>query len=146
MKILDAFKLAAHLHSGQQDLAGRPYIEHLSRVFLRVLHAGGDRYQQIAALLHDAIEDGKATADDLIKAGVPLEAVEIIVILTRKPGQAYIDYVAATKASPRAAPVKMSDLEDNMDPERLAKLDPKDAARLAQRYKRAHELLLSEAS
>jgi len=47
MKILHAYQLAASLHAGQADKAGRPYIEHLSRVFLRVLEAGGDRDQQI---------------------------------------------------------------------------------------------------
>lgn len=141
MKILDAFKLAARLHAGHIDKGGRPYIEHLNRVFLRVMQAGGDRIQQIAALLHDAIEDGLATADELLAEGVPPEAVEIIVTLTRRPGQAYLDYIAGVKTNPRAALVKQEDLEDNMDPERLAKLDPKESASLAERYRRAQEVL-----
>ena len=42
MQILEAYQLAAHLHTGQVDKASRPYIEHLTRVFLRVLAGGGD--------------------------------------------------------------------------------------------------------
>ena len=42
MKLLDAYKLAATLHAGQVDKGGRPYIEHLSRVFIRVLEQGGE--------------------------------------------------------------------------------------------------------
>ena len=36
MQVLDAYQLAARLHTGQTDKAGRPYIEHLTRVMLRV--------------------------------------------------------------------------------------------------------------
>ena len=53
MDILRAYKIACQLHAGQTDKAGRPYIEHLTRVLLRVQMDGGDRFQQIAALLHD---------------------------------------------------------------------------------------------
>lgn len=89
MKILDAFNLAATLHAGITDKAGRPYIEHLGRVFLRVIDAGGSRDQQVAALLHDAIEDGLITNEGLIQAGVPEIAIELINALTKKDGQSY---------------------------------------------------------
>ena len=56
MKTLDAYKLTATVHACQVDKAGRPYIENLSSVFVRGLEKGGDRGQQVAALLHDAIE------------------------------------------------------------------------------------------
>ena len=41
MEALEAYQLAAQLHTGQVDKAGRPYIEHLTRVFLRVQASGG---------------------------------------------------------------------------------------------------------
>lgn len=63
MDLIEVYQLACRLHTGQVDKSGRPYIEHLSRVFLRVQAAGGDLTQQIASLLHDAIEDGKASAE-----------------------------------------------------------------------------------
>ena len=143
MKILEAFKLAATLTAGQVDKAGRPYIEHLTRVFLRVCEAGGDRIQQIAALLHDAIEDGRASTDDLLKAGVPREAVRLVLILTKETGQTYASYVLGVKAHEPAILVKLCDLADNSDPERLALLDAATADRLRTKYDQARALLVA---
>jgi (p)ppGpp synthase/HD superfamily hydrolase len=78
MNTLEAYQLASKLHTGQVDQSGRPYIEHLTRVFLRVQAAGGDQDQQIAALLHDAIEDGKTSAAQLTWLGVPSDALDLI--------------------------------------------------------------------
>ncbi|MDN4066173.1 HD domain-containing protein, partial [Ralstonia solanacearum] len=141
MKILDAYKLAAGLHAGQMDKAGCPYIEHLSRVFLRVSERGGDRDQQIAALLHDVIEDERATADQLLQAGVPGAAVDLVLILTKVETQSYPEYVAGVKAHAKAVLVKRCDLEDNSDPERLALLGEEVAGRLRRKYGQALELL-----
>lgn len=137
MKILDAYKIASRAHAGQFDQAGRPYIEHLSRVFLRVAERGGDRDQQIAALLHDVIEDGRRTREQLEAEAVPPGAISLVLNLTRSPSEPYIEYVARCAAEPRLALIKRSDLEDNSDPERLAALDPATAARLRAKYERA---------
>jgi (p)ppGpp synthase/HD superfamily hydrolase len=53
----------AALRHNDQHRAGRriPYISHLLATTALVLDAGGDEDQAIAGLLHDAIEDGKAT-------------------------------------------------------------------------------------
>lgn len=141
MKILDAYKLAAGLHAGQTDKAGRPYIEHLSRVLIRVCELGGDRIQQIAALLHDAIEDDKATAAQLLEEGVPQAAVDLVLVLTKPQGQPYAEYVAGVLSHPKAVLVKRCDLDDNFDPQRLAMLDADMAERLGRKYSRAVELL-----
>lgn len=141
MKILDAYKLAAKLHAGQVDKAGRRYIEHLSRVFLRVYELGGDRDQQIAALLHDSVEDGKATADGLLEAGVPHAAVGLVLVLTKDERQSYADYVRGVKAHEKAVLVKRCDLEDNSDPDRLAELSDDVANRLRLKYEQARALL-----
>ena len=142
MKALEAYQLAAQLHTGQVDKAGRPYIEHLTRVFLRVQAAGGDLHQQIAAFLHDAIEDGQATADDLVRvAGVPKEAVDLVVALSRRDDRQYHDYLATVKASPQAALVKMADLEDNRDPARLDLLPQEVGQRLRRKYAQAVQFM-----
>lgn len=141
MNILDAYKLAATLHAGQLDKAGRPYIEHLSRVFLRVCDLGGDRDQQIASLLHDSVEDGKATAESLLEAGVPPAAVSLVLTLTKEGHQSYADYVRGVKANVRAALVKRCDLDDNADPQRLALLEGDVADRLRIKYEQARALL-----
>ncbi|WP_081084511.1 HD domain-containing protein [Burkholderia territorii] len=137
MKILDAYRLAARLHAGQTDKVGRPYIEHLTRVFLRVCERGGSREQRIASLLHDVVEDGKATPAELLAEGVPQGAVEIIMVLTKLPHETYVEYVLRVKLHAKAVPVKHCDLEDNSDPERLALLDDDMAARLQKKYEQA---------
>lgn len=141
MKILAAYRLAARLHAGQTDKVGRPYIEHLTRVFLRVCDRGASREQQIAALLHDVIEDGKATAAELRIMGVPDGAVELVMVLTKRPDETYQAYVLRVKLHAKAVPVKFCDLEDNSDPERLALLEENMAARLQKKYDQALSLL-----
>lgn len=143
MTILDDYKLAARLHAGQVDKAGRPYIEHLSRVFLRVCDAGGTRDQQSAALLHDCLEDGKATVEDLERAGVTSEAIKLVLVLTKAKRTAYLDYIEIVKLNEKAVLIKRCDLEDNADPERLAELDAHTAARLRIKYESALSALNS---
>ena len=141
MELLEVYQLACRLHTGQVDKAGRPYIEHLTRVMLRVQAAGGDLAQQIASLLHDAIEDGKVSAEQLRWLGVPADAVELVVVLTKSKGQSYEDYLARVKRSPQALTVKLSDLDDNSDPVRLAALPEVLALRLREKYAKAKQLL-----
>lgn len=141
MDTLEAYQLAARLHTGQVDKAGRPYIEHLTRVFLRVQAAGGDLFQQIASLFHDAIEDGKASVGQLKWLGVPDAAVEIVVVLTKSKGQRYEEYLAVVKNHQKALLVKLEDLADNQDPTRLAALPVDVAKRLREKYGRAQQFL-----
>ena len=84
------------------------------------------------------VPDRALTADDLVRiAGVPVEAVELVVALSRRADQPYLDYLAAVKASPDAALVKLADLEDNGDPARLDLLPEKDGLRLRKKYAQA---------
>ena len=137
MDLLQAYQLAARLHCNQLDKAGRPYIEHLTRVLLRVQARGGDLGKQVAALLHDAIEDGKASAEQLMWVGVPAETISTIKILTKRKGQTYEDYLAVVKGNPEALLIKLADLDDNKDPARLAALPEVVAQRLRTKYERA---------
>lgn len=146
MQSFEAYRLASRLHAGQVDKAGRPYIEHLARVFVRVQALGGDSIQQIAALLHDAIEDGRATAEQLKWAGVPTAAVDLVVVLSKKKEESYADYLKRVKAAPRAILVKWADLADNGDPSRLARLSDADAKRLSKKYAQASKILAAEES
>lgn len=146
MQILEAFQLAANLHAGQFDKSGRPYIEHLVRVYLRATAAGADLIQQIAALLHDSIEDGKATKQELLDYGVPPESVYLVVVLSKPEGVTYMEYVAGVKKVPKAIRVKYADLDDNSDPARLAVLPPEVAERLSKKYARAKAFMLEEDS
>ena len=141
MDILRAYKIACQLHAGQTDKAGRPYIEHLTRVMLRVQMDGGDRFQQIAALLHDSIEDEKTTADELLALGVPSEAVVLVQALTKREEQSYEDYLRGLIGRYRVVTVKMADLDDNSDPERLELLPERQRMRLQAKYVQAWDIL-----
>ena len=141
MDILRAYKIACQLHAGQTDKAGRPYIEHLTRVMLRVQMDGGDRFQQIAALLHDSIEDEKTTADELLALGVPSEAVVLVQALTKREEQSYEDYLRGLIGRYRVVTVKMADLDDNSDPERLELLPDLLRMRLEAKYAQAWDTL-----
>ena len=141
MDILRAYKIACQLHAGQTDKAGRPYIEHLTRVLLRVQMDGGDRFQQIAALLHDSIEDEKTTADELLALGVPSEAVGLVQALTKREEQSYEDYLRGLIGRYRVVTVKMADLDDNSDPERLELLPERQRMRLQAKYAQAWDIL-----
>ena len=141
MTLLEAFNLAARLHAGQTDKAGRPYIEHLTRVLLRVQAAGGDLVQQIAALLHDSVEDAKTSAAELRQLGTPDEAISIVLALTKHRGQSYQDYLEGLRNDARSLLPKLCDLDDNADPARLAELPEALADRLRQKYERARRYL-----
>lgn len=136
--VTDAHELAAKAHTGQVDKLGVPYVEHVEAVRSLVELMGGNQVEQIAALLHDVIEDTDLTKDDLRQAGVPEEAVFIVVALTHGPHEKrsrYIEQVVAHGLS--AVMVKLADTMHNADPVRLAGLDVETRTRLIAKYRPA---------
>jgi GTP pyrophosphokinase len=61
-----AYALAVHADQERKG-AQTPYIGHLLAVCALVLEAGGDQEQAMAAVLHDAIEDGGAEQEGEIR-------------------------------------------------------------------------------
>lgn len=135
----DACRLAARAHEGQEDKAGAPYILHP----LAVAHALAEHGEQarIAGVLHDVIEDTPITADDLIAAGVEPSTVDAILAVTRRDGEEYTDFVRRAAAHPLGRLVKRADVLHNSNPERLALLEPKQAASLAGKYAKVLAIL-----
>ena len=126
-----ALSIALEAHKGQVDKAGKPYILHP----LRLMMGLEDEVEMIAALLHDVIEDSDLTAEDLKKAGIPDEAIEIIGYLTKQKGEAYDDFIKRISPHRKASQVKIKDIEDNMDISRLETIGEVDLARLAKYHK-----------
>ena len=63
-----AMQFARQRHHGQSRKGTSiPYVSHLLATAALVLEAGGDEDQAIAGLLHDTLEDGKATALELVE-------------------------------------------------------------------------------
>jgi hypothetical protein len=133
----DAIRIARQAHAGQVDKSGKPYIDHPLRVMARVKGA----HAQMAAVLHDVIEDTSVTASDLLDAGCPEEVVVAVVALSKVPGEAMPDYLRRVAADPIAVQVKRADIGDNTDPVRLAALEPEPRDRLRAKYAEAIRLL-----
>ncbi|BBX43030.1 HD domain-containing protein [Mycobacterium simiae] len=88
----------------------------------------------VAALLHDVIEDTGIDAAELKDRGIPQPAIDAIEQLTRRDDQPSATYYQRIHAHPTAREVKLADLADNTDPDRLAMLSEVDRARPTPKY------------
>lgn len=134
-----ARELAHRAHAGQVDKAGRPYIEHVARVAARV---ADDPEAEAVAWLHDVMEDHPRFGVEFV-VEYPYHIRRHVNSLTRS-GFGDDAYYADIRSSPLALRVKLADIADNMDEERLALLDPKTANRLRRKYKQALKALGAE--
>lgn len=109
-----ALMFAAAAHGGQIDKGGNSYIWHPIRVALNFDHAE----LRAVALLHDVLEDTDATEDRLRDMfGDPI--TDAVVALTKTPDQDYQDFIRQCADNFAARMVKIADLTDNMDIDRL---------------------------
>lgn len=126
-------QIALDAHSGQVDKAGLPYIRHP----LRLMARAETEEQKVTALLHDVIEDSDQTPESLREAGVPAHIVEAVDVLTKRDGEDYEAFISRVMENQLAASVKIRDVEDNMQVQRLNRpLEEADLQRLA-RYQRS---------
>ena len=131
--------LAKKAHAGQTDKSGKDYYTvHVHAVSDMALEWG--LYAATAALLHDTLEDTSVTEEEL-RALFPPAIVDAVVCLTRKPEEEYMDYVRRCKHNAIAKPVKMCDLANNMDLDRIKEVTPKDQNRIL-KYARAYAFLM----
>lgn len=131
-----AIALALDAHTGQTDKAGKPYILHP----LRVMQQLETETEQIVGVLHDVVEDSEYTFEDLENCGFPNEAIAAIKLVTKQPGVDYQAYLANIKSNSIARNVKLADLQDNMNLQRLQTITEKDLQRQA-KYKKAVDFL-----
>ncbi|KXB33270.1 HD domain-containing protein [Atopobium deltae] len=133
-----SLSIAIEAHKNQVDKAGMPYVEHPKRVSA----ACKTDTQKVAALLHDVLEDTSTTAQDLLAQGVDAHVVEIVQLLTRPQGVSYMNYIKALAKDPDARAIKMADLTDNMNLERLENVTKEDLQR-TKKYQKAYRYLES---
>ena len=133
-----AIEIAANAHAGQRDKAGQPYIFHPLRVMFRV----DGEHEQMAADLHDVVEDTAITIDDLAREGFPPEVLRAVEALTKLPGETRLEAAARAAADPVARKVKLADNAENMDLSRIPNPTDKDHARCRE-YAEVRELLLA---
>ena len=131
-----ALQLAAEAHSGQQDMAGKPYILHPIRVMLSVKTTE----EQIAAVLHDTVEDTDVKFKHLSEAGFSAEIISAVDALTKLPSESRVEAARRAVKHPIARQVKLADVQDNLDISRIPHLTDEDRARLNE-YKLVQEIL-----
>jgi (p)ppGpp synthase/HD superfamily hydrolase len=139
--LADAVALAEFAHRNQFDKAGFPYIEHPKRVLANVQAMGVAPFVQIAAILHDVIEDTPFTGSMLLDLGFSAPAVSLVETVSKKKGQTYEEFIEYIAVDRRAAMIKKADIADNTLPWRLEYLDPDVRDRLLAKYDRALEIL-----
>ena len=86
------------------------------------------------------LEDTSVTSKDLLNQGIPRESVNSVIVLTRKSGEDYFDYINRVKKDPVARQVKIADLKHNIDLSRLPKVTEEDIKR-SRKYRKALEYL-----
>lgn len=142
-----AIAFASHYHQEQVDKRGEPYILHPLRVMNSVRSAGYDDDHQIAAVLHDVLEDcfdpelslGRVADEFGLAVKDAVDALTRRYHLhpdgpdmldefgARKWGEAietYQQYFERCVQDPIAMVVKYFDILDNMDPKRYSSHAP----------------------
>lgn len=110
--IEDAISLAIRAHRGQRypSLRGEPYAFHPLRLMLMF----DDEVSQIAAILHDSVEDSELEPDDLVSAGYAPEVIAAVDALTHRSDETYDDYIERVASNGVASQVKLADLTENI--------------------------------
>ena len=128
------------LFKDKMDKGGNPYIGHLIRVAQNVK----PQFARIA-FCHDVIEDCGVDEKWLMNSDFGLTEYEIKAIrtLTRPKGMTYSDYILSIMNTEDLGImyVKMADLLDNMNLNRLRDISKEDIDRITDRYIPAYEHL-----
>jgi hypothetical protein len=131
-----ALELSFQAHVNQRDKSGLPYVYHPFHL------ADQMRTEETAcvALLHDVVEDGHFTLEELSREGMSDAVVRSVANMTHKKGIPYMDYVMGLRQDPVARVVKLADLRHNANLSRLDEPTPADRHRRV-RYLIAQALL-----
>lgn len=134
-----AIEIAVEAHRGQLDKAGMIYILHPMRVMLR----GQNDTERIVGILHDTVEDTPVTIDMLRKEGFSEEILAALECVTKQKNEEYGHFIGRIMENPLATQVKLYDIEDNMNRERIPYPTPKDEARFA-KYEKYHKVITNK--
>ena len=122
-------------HWKQRDKGNHLYIFHP----IRVSRKCKSKSAKLVALLHDVIEDNpNYSIEDF--TFLDEEEKEALSLLTHSKDVAYFDYINNVKSNKIAREVKLSDLKDNSNLNRLLTVTDKDIKRL-EKYKLAQSIL-----
>ena len=134
-----AIEIAVEAHRGQKDKAGKEYILHPMRVMLR----GRNDTEMIVGILHDVVEDTPITIDMLRLEGFSEDILAALECVTKRRGESYGTFIDRVLTNPLATQVKLYDMEDNMNRDRIPYPTPKDEARF-RKYEKYHKVILQQ--
>ena len=114
MDARDARSIAQFSHVGRRNRFGEPVIDHVERVAAAVPPEA-----RAIAFLHDVLEHSDTSVAELRAAGLTLDELEILGLLTRAPNESYEAHtlrVAYARGSGGriARVVKLADLDDHL--------------------------------
>ncbi len=131
-----AIRIAVEAHAGQLDRAGMPYILHP----LRVMLSGRTEEEMICGVLHDVVEDTPVSIEMLKKEGFSERVLKALDAVSKRKGESYSDFIERIAECELATVVKLNDLHDNMNRERIVEYKKADELR-HQKYRRAEKRL-----
>lgn len=147
-----AIGFALERHAGQVDKGGQPYIFHCLSVMMRVRREGGSEQCQVAAVLHDVLEDTSTTTQEL-RSLFGASVAELVRTVTRRkasrrgltgwPDESYPEYIRRLSDNEEARLIKVADIVDNLDPARHGWAKDEIAKATLASLKRRYELALS---
>lgn len=142
MNLSTAIYIATNAHAGQVDKGGQPYILHPLRVMLKFK----DEVRQIVSVLHDVPEDKDKITLEVLKEvfGFSDEVIEALNCLTKRKGENYFDYIERIKTNKISRDVKIEDLRDNMNLDRLLSITDEDMDRFRKYCSAVNSLLISQ--
>ena len=100
-----------------------------------------DQISRTVAILHDVVETGKMTVNDLNNLGFSNKVCHAVDLLSRRKREKYDHYIKRVKTKKLAIKVKIADLEDNyLERKSKNKLSKLDKSKI-KKYKRAYKNL-----
>jgi len=136
----DADELAQRAHGEERNDSGTRYIDHVRRVAERVKD-DPDPYAVPAALLHDTVEKGGVSWDELRAAGADDRLIELVDALTERDGEPEGGYLARAAGDPVAFRLKRADIRDKLDGPLGESLSEDERRRILERARRRLDLL-----
>jgi len=150
---LKSAMLVRILFKDKKDKAGNSYIYHLFRVSSKMSTVDG----MIAGLLHDLVEDIPDIGfDDLVDFGIPNNIIEALKLVTKDSIEAKLTKEEKLKhyneeidriidsGNDLALELKIADMSDNYNPDRLSQLESKQIEWFNVKYAKNLEKLKEE--
>lgn len=126
-----ALEIAVTAHKGQVQKSGAPYVLHP----LRLMFLVDSEEEQIAAVLHDVVEDTHWELAELKSEGFSQVVLDALDCLTHQDGVDYKSYIEKVASNSVARAVKLADLRDNMNVIRLPEMNQQALDRIEKYHK-----------